>query len=97
MLFMVRMQTILAINPVNQDNGDGTVSDLVTGLMWQKSPDMDGDGDFNSGWPYLDLNYFDLVSGQVTKDEQYWTSDYYVDVTVEGGSESAFGVNHGTG
>jgi hypothetical protein len=24
-----------------QDNGDGTVSDLNTGLMWQKSPDFD--------------------------------------------------------
>jgi len=31
--------------PEYQDNGDGTVTDLVTGLMWQKSPDMDGDGD----------------------------------------------------
>ena len=29
------------------DNGDGTVSDLVTGLMWQKSPDMDSDGDID--------------------------------------------------
>ena len=30
------------------DNGDGTVSDLVTGLMWQQSPDMDGDGDIDA-------------------------------------------------
>ena len=29
------------------DNGDGTVTDLVTGLMWQKSPDTDGDGDID--------------------------------------------------
>jgi len=33
--------------PSYQDNGDGTVTDLVTGLMWQKSPDMDGDGDID--------------------------------------------------
>lgn len=26
------------------DNGDGTVSDQVTGLMWQQSPDRNGDG-----------------------------------------------------
>ena len=26
------------------DNGDGTVSDQVTGLMWMKSPDLNGDG-----------------------------------------------------
>ena len=30
------------------DNGDGTVSDLNTGLMWQKSPDTDGDGDIDA-------------------------------------------------
>lgn len=110
------------------DNGDGTVSDLNTGLMWQQVPTnsdfkwqaavdycnnlvLDGYddwrmpsakelfsiSDFNSGWPYIDLNYFTLASGQVTKDEQYWTSNYYVGVTVEGGSQSAFGVNHVTG
>lgn len=27
--------------PSYRDNGDGTVSDLVTGLMWQKSPDLE--------------------------------------------------------
>jgi len=53
--------------------------------------------DFGSGWPYLDTTYFILASGQVTKDEQYWSSDYYVGVTVEGGSNAAFGVNHVTG
>jgi hypothetical protein len=30
------------------DNGDGTVTDMVTGLMWQQSPDKDGDGDIDS-------------------------------------------------
>jgi len=33
--------------PNYQNNGDGTVIDLVTGLMWQKSPDLDGDGDID--------------------------------------------------
>jgi hypothetical protein len=27
------------------DNGDGTVTDNITGLMWVKSPDMNGDGE----------------------------------------------------
>ena len=53
--------------------------------------------DFGLGWPYLNTTYFTLASGEVTKDEQYWTSDYYVGVTVEGGSNAAFGVNHVTG
>lgn len=53
--------------------------------------------DFGLGWPYLDTDYFDLASGQVTKDEQFWSSNYYVGLTVEGGSASAFGVNHVTG
>jgi len=26
--------------PSYQDNGDGTITDLVTGLMWQKTPDL---------------------------------------------------------
>lgn len=30
-----------------QDNGNGTVSDLVTGLMWSKSADLNGDGTIN--------------------------------------------------
>ena len=30
--------------PVYTDNGDGTVTDNVTGLMWQQSPDLNGDG-----------------------------------------------------
>lgn len=33
--------------PDYTDNGDGTVTDNVTGLMWQKSPDTDGDGDID--------------------------------------------------
>ena len=34
--------------PQYQNNGDGTVTDLVTGLMWARSPDLDGDGDIDA-------------------------------------------------
>ncbi len=34
--------------PQYKDNGDGTVTDLVTGLMWQQSPDINGDGQINN-------------------------------------------------
>lgn len=33
--------------PSYRDNGDGTVSDLVTGSMWTQSPDLNGDGTIN--------------------------------------------------
>jgi len=33
--------------PSYADNGDGTITDAVTGLTWQKSPDTDGDGDID--------------------------------------------------
>lgn len=113
--------------PDYTDNGDGTVTDNVTGLIWQQTPadsglnyqeaeaycrslELGGYDDwrlpttkelfsisnFSEGWPYLDTTYFDLAGSSVSKDEQYWT-EYYVGTTVEGGSEAAFGVNHGTG
>jgi len=30
------------------DNGDGTVTDNITGLMWKRSPDINGDGDIDA-------------------------------------------------
>ena len=52
--------------PKYQDNGDGTVTDLVTGLMWQQSFDHNGDGEVN----YDDNLTYDeliaLVEGGVT-------------------------------
>jgi hypothetical protein len=30
-----------------QNNGDGTITDMITGLMWEKSPDKNGDGVIN--------------------------------------------------
>ncbi|MCL7762696.1 DUF1566 domain-containing protein [Polaribacter sp. Z014] len=53
--------------------------------------------DFGKGWPYIDTNYFALASGEVSKDEQFWSSNLYVGVTVEGGANAAFGVNIVTG
>ncbi len=111
-----------------RDNGDGTITDLNTGLMWQSVPDPDdftwqeaadycenlelggyddwrmpsckelySISDFGTGWPYIDTTYFKLASGEVTKDEQYWSINKYVGVTVEGQDNAAFGVNHVTG
>jgi hypothetical protein len=54
--------------------------------------------DFSAGWPYLDLTYFDLTTtDSISKDEQYWSSNYYVGKTAEGQYDAAFGVNHATG
>lgn len=111
------------------DNGDGTVTDAVIGLMWQQTPSSENYSwedaesycenlelagyddwrmpslkelfsisDFSTGWPYLNESFFDLVNPQeVTKDEQFWSSNLYVGVTVEGGDNAAIGVNHVTG
>jgi hypothetical protein len=35
--------------PSYTDNGDGTITDNVTGLMWQKTTDRNGDGTINAG------------------------------------------------
>ncbi len=42
--------------PDYTDNGDGTVTDNVTGLMWQKSPDFNADGkiDYSDKKSYAD-------------------------------------------
>ena len=112
-----------------QDNGDSTISDLGTGLMWQQIPstqdftweeaqeycenlvlggyddwrmpsakELFSISDFESGWPYINIDYFKLViQDEFSKDEQYWTNNLYAGVTVEGGDNAAFGVNHVTG
>lgn len=112
-----------------KDNGDGTITDLVTGLIWQKVPpkmdltweeakkycdtltlggyddwrlpsakELFSISNFSEGWPYLDTTCFKLVNPvEITKDEQYWTSNRYVGVTTEGKDSAAFGVNHATG
>ena len=45
--------------PSTTDNGDGTVTDHVTGLTWQQSPDTDGDGDIDA---QDKLTYADAVA-----------------------------------
>ncbi len=49
--------------PSFTDNGDGTVTDDVTGLMWQQSPDTDGDGDIDAEDK---LTYDEAVAGATT-------------------------------
>ena len=49
--------------PSYTDNGDGTVTDNVTGLMWQQSPDTDGDGDIDADDK---LTYDEAVAGAGT-------------------------------
>jgi len=45
--------------PSFADNGDGTVSDTVSGLIWQQSPDVDGSGVIDSNDK---LNYAEAMS-----------------------------------
>ncbi len=49
--------------PEYTDNGDGTVTDHVTGLMWQQSPDTDGDGDIDADDK---LSYDEAMAGADT-------------------------------
>lgn len=44
--------------PSYTDNGDGTVTDNITGLMWLKSPDLNGDGTINS---FDKLTYYEAI------------------------------------
>lgn len=45
------------------DNGDGTITDMVTGLMWSQSPDMNGDGDIDANDK---LSYEEAIKGAET-------------------------------
>jgi len=49
--------------PSFTDNGDGTITDNATGLMWQQSPDSDGDGDIDAADK---LTYDEAVAGAST-------------------------------
>ncbi|MHC5068085.1 MAG: sulfatase-like hydrolase/transferase, partial [Planctomycetota bacterium] len=44
-------------------NGDGTISDLVTGLTWSQSPDLNGDGIIDAG---DQLNHSDALAYAAT-------------------------------
>lgn len=97
------------------NNGDGTITDNNTGLMWQQIPSSESFtweeakdycenltlggyddwrmpstkelysiSNFQTGWPYIDTDFFNLVlEGQVSKDEQYWSSILYVGQATE--------------
>ncbi|MCP4428191.1 MAG: DUF1566 domain-containing protein [Chloroflexi bacterium] len=47
------------LTPAFQNNGDGTVTDLNTGLMWQQTADTDGNGTINA---YDKLTYDEAVA-----------------------------------
>jgi len=49
--------------PIYQNNGDGTVTDMVTGLMWQKTMDRNGDGVINF---YYKLTYNEALADAAT-------------------------------
>ena len=46
--------------PSYTDNGDGTVTDNVSGLMWQQTPDQNGDGVINY---YDKMTYSEALAG----------------------------------
>jgi len=53
--------------------------------------------DFTSGWPYIDIRFFNLNQTPELKQLQYWSNNFYEVGATHGGADSAFGVNHGTG
>ncbi len=55
-----------------RDNGDGTVSDLVTGLMWTKSPDLNGDGTINLADQLTLAQALKSISGVTTGGHSDW-------------------------
>ncbi len=112
------------------DNGDGTITDNVTGLMWaqdQSGAGMDweqaatycsnltlnGYDDWrlptikelwsirnqSTGWPYLDTDYFNLVSddGSEPNQQHSWSSNKYLVNTPEAATNVSFIVNDWTG
>jgi hypothetical protein len=122
--------------PAYKDNGDGTVTDLNTGLMWQKTPDFikrswedaapyarsldlagykdwrlptikelfslaDFRGNIRARRPYIDTRYFafqypDTSAGYRIIDAQYWSSNVYVGLAMNG-IIAAFGFNFADG
>lgn len=56
-------------SPAYQDNGDGTVTDLVTGLMWSQTADMNGDS-------IIDANDKMTYEGALSNAENYRVGDY---------------------
>jgi hypothetical protein len=125
--------------PSYRDNGNGTITDLNTGLMWQKTPELENQPtyaeavagpstldlagyddwrlpslkelyslmDFNGNSraftlvPYVDTDYLDFAWGDESAgdriiDAQYWTSNQYVGLVMNG-EVAIFGVNFADG
>ncbi|MEK7990297.1 MAG: DUF1566 domain-containing protein [Thiotrichaceae bacterium] len=53
--------------------------------------------DFEQGWPYIDMDYFNFGDETIGKHLQFWSSNDYKVGTTHGGSLTAFGLNYGTG
>lgn len=70
--------------PAYQDNGDSAVSDLITGLMWQKN------------LADQKMIFDDALAGERLIDAQCWSSKEYVGTTMMGDA-TAFGVNFADG
>ncbi|MBP1840648.1 DUF1566 domain-containing protein [Formosa algae] len=112
------------------DNGDGTVTDNVTGLMWAQDQSEQSKGweesftytdsltlggysdwrmptikelwsirDQSVGWPYVNTDYFHLVSedGKEQREQHTWSSNFYLVNTPEANTRVAFIVNDWTG
>uniref|UniRef100_UPI004047E35B Lcl domain-containing protein n=1 Tax=Mariniflexile sp. TaxID=1979402 RepID=UPI004047E35B len=112
------------------DNGDRTITDNVTGLIWAKDQSTESQDwtetdaycknlnlggysdwrmptikelwsitDKSTGWPYINTNYFNLVSkdGAEQRDQHTWSSNFYLVNTPESKKRVAFIVNDWTG
>ena len=94
------------VQPSYMDNGNGTITDLNTGLIWQKTPDLDNKSTFYGSSqdtiPYIDTTIFDFAWGNTAAgerliDAQYWSSTEYVGFIMPGSDAGVFGVNFADG
>jgi hypothetical protein len=60
--------------PQYVNNGDGTITDMVTGLMWSQSPDINGDGDIDAD----DKLTYDQALSSVTSYNQAGYADWRI-------------------
>jgi hypothetical protein len=58
--------------PSYTDNGDGTVTDDVAGLVWQQSADIDGDGDIDAADKLSYAAALDYCEGLSLGDRDDW-------------------------
>lgn len=65
-LFYGQNANFLGTEPDYVNNGDGTVTDMVTGLMWQQSFDHNGDGDIDYDDKLTYNQILELVNGNYT-------------------------------